>query len=290
MIDRSSILSVRNKLAVFAVVSLAALAGWWSIHRVPLDAIPDLSDTQVIIYSRWNQSPDIVEDQVTYPIVSAMTRRAGGARGARNLRLRLLLRLRHLRRRHRSVLGAVAHARVPVTGAPAAARGRPDRARPRRHRSRLDLSVRPGGHDPATTASPISGPTRTGTSATTSRRCPASPRWRRWAAIRSSTRSTVDPNRLRGYGIGDPAGGRRGARRHRRGRRPAHGVRRHRVHGARPRLRRVGRGLRGDRRRPQRARLADPGQGPRRGRARAPTSVAASPSSTARARWSRASW
>ena len=39
---------------------------------MPLDAIPDLSDTQVIIYSRWDRSPDIVEAQVTYPIVTAM--------------------------------------------------------------------------------------------------------------------------------------------------------------------------------------------------------------------------
>src|SRR4029077_10881878 len=39
---------------------------------VPLDAIPDLSDTQVIVYSRWDRSPDVIEDQVTYPIVSAM--------------------------------------------------------------------------------------------------------------------------------------------------------------------------------------------------------------------------
>jgi Cu(I)/Ag(I) efflux system membrane protein CusA/SilA len=82
MIDRVIDFSVRNKLAVFAAVSLAAIAGWWSIQRVPLDAIPDLSDTQVIIYSRWNQSPDIVEDQVTYPIVSAML----GAPGVRAVR------------------------------------------------------------------------------------------------------------------------------------------------------------------------------------------------------------
>ena len=42
------------------------------MHRLPLDAIPDLSDTQVILYSRWDRSPDIIEDQVTYPIVTAM--------------------------------------------------------------------------------------------------------------------------------------------------------------------------------------------------------------------------
>ena len=40
--------------------------------HVALDAIPDLGDTQVIVYSRWDRSPDLVEDQVTYPIVSAM--------------------------------------------------------------------------------------------------------------------------------------------------------------------------------------------------------------------------
>jgi Cu(I)/Ag(I) efflux system membrane protein CusA/SilA len=42
------------------------------MRRLPLDAIPDLSDTQVIVYSRWDRSPDVVEDQVTYPIVSAL--------------------------------------------------------------------------------------------------------------------------------------------------------------------------------------------------------------------------
>ena len=46
--------------------------GIWSMRNMPLDAIPDLSDTQVIVYSRWDRSPDIMEDQVTYPIVTAM--------------------------------------------------------------------------------------------------------------------------------------------------------------------------------------------------------------------------
>src|SRR5262245_53436133 len=43
-----------------------------AVRTIPLDAIPDLSDTQVIIYSRWDRSPDILEDQVTYPIVTSM--------------------------------------------------------------------------------------------------------------------------------------------------------------------------------------------------------------------------
>ena len=42
------------------------------MRNIPLDALPDLSDTQVIVYSRWDRSPDIVEDQVTYPITTAL--------------------------------------------------------------------------------------------------------------------------------------------------------------------------------------------------------------------------
>ena len=51
---------------------LAAIAGAWSMIHVPLDALPDLSDTQVIVYSRWDRSPDVVDAQVTYPIVTAL--------------------------------------------------------------------------------------------------------------------------------------------------------------------------------------------------------------------------
>ncbi len=72
MINRIVDFSVNNKFIVFALVAAACLAGWWSMKHVALDAIPDLSDTQVIIYSRWDRSPDLVEDQVTYPIVTAM--------------------------------------------------------------------------------------------------------------------------------------------------------------------------------------------------------------------------
>jgi Cu(I)/Ag(I) efflux system membrane protein CusA/SilA len=72
MINRIIDFSADNKIIIVILVTLAAMAGWWSMYRVPLDAIPDLSDTQVIIYSRWDRSPDIIEDQVTYPIVTAM--------------------------------------------------------------------------------------------------------------------------------------------------------------------------------------------------------------------------
>src|SRR5436309_2492430 len=59
-------------LVVFLVMS-AVVIGLWSMFNVPLDAIPDLSDPQVIVYTEWpGRSPNLVEDQITYPIVSAM--------------------------------------------------------------------------------------------------------------------------------------------------------------------------------------------------------------------------
>jgi Cu(I)/Ag(I) efflux system membrane protein CusA/SilA len=64
--------SVRHKLAIILAVALGCVVGWWSLAHMRLDAIPDLSDTQVIILSRWDRSPDLVETQVTYPIVTAM--------------------------------------------------------------------------------------------------------------------------------------------------------------------------------------------------------------------------
>ena len=82
MISRIIDFSVTHKFLVFAVVAVACVFGWWAMISVPIDAIPDLSDTQVIIYARWDRSPDIVESQVTYPIVSAMV----GAPGVKTVR------------------------------------------------------------------------------------------------------------------------------------------------------------------------------------------------------------
>src|SRR3954471_2450866 len=72
VVNRIIDFSVKNKFLIFAAVASACLAGWWSMKHVALDAIPDLSDTQVIVYSSWERSPDLVEQQVTYPIVSGM--------------------------------------------------------------------------------------------------------------------------------------------------------------------------------------------------------------------------
>src|SRR5262249_45810305 len=73
MIEKVIGLCVWNKF--LTVVSVAALfgAGFWALRRIPLDALPDLSDVQVIVYTNWEgQNPNLIEDQVTYPIVSAL--------------------------------------------------------------------------------------------------------------------------------------------------------------------------------------------------------------------------
>jgi Cu(I)/Ag(I) efflux system membrane protein CusA/SilA len=65
--------SARNKFAVFLMMALAIIWGYWAVKNTPLDALPDLSDTQVIIYTEWTgRSPDLVEDQITYPITSTL--------------------------------------------------------------------------------------------------------------------------------------------------------------------------------------------------------------------------
>jgi Cu(I)/Ag(I) efflux system membrane protein CusA/SilA len=73
MIERIIEASARNKFLVFLVVVF--LGGWgiWALRNTPLDAIPDLSDVQVIVYTTWmGRNPTIVEDQVTYPIATTM--------------------------------------------------------------------------------------------------------------------------------------------------------------------------------------------------------------------------
>jgi copper/silver efflux system protein len=72
MIRRIIRFSAENRVLVIAATLVALVGAWWSMRNIPLDALPDLSDTQVIVYSKWDRSPDIVEDQVTYPITSAL--------------------------------------------------------------------------------------------------------------------------------------------------------------------------------------------------------------------------
>lgn len=62
----------RNRLIVLICVGVLLAWSFWAIKKTPLDALPDLSDTQVIIWTEWmGRSPNLVEDQVTYPLISA---------------------------------------------------------------------------------------------------------------------------------------------------------------------------------------------------------------------------
>ncbi len=65
--------SARNPWLTLLLVTALAAWGWYALRRGPLDAIPDLSDVQVIVFTEWmGQSPDRVEDQVTYPLTTAL--------------------------------------------------------------------------------------------------------------------------------------------------------------------------------------------------------------------------
>jgi Cu(I)/Ag(I) efflux system membrane protein CusA/SilA len=73
MIARIIAFSACNRFLIVVLIAAIIGGGLWAIYHTPLDAIPDLSDVQVIVYTKWeDQSPTIVEDQVTYPIVTQL--------------------------------------------------------------------------------------------------------------------------------------------------------------------------------------------------------------------------
>src|SRR5215467_3620694 len=73
MIEKIIEKSAKNKFLIFLMVFFLSAWGLWALRNTPLDAIPDLSDVQVIVYTTWmGRNPSIVEDQVTYPIATTM--------------------------------------------------------------------------------------------------------------------------------------------------------------------------------------------------------------------------
>ena len=64
--------SAENKYLILVIFSFLIFIAYYCIKNIKLDAIPDLLDTQVIVYSKWDRSPDIIEDQVTYPIITSL--------------------------------------------------------------------------------------------------------------------------------------------------------------------------------------------------------------------------
>ena len=258
---------------MFAVVAAAVVAGWWSMQQVPLDAIPDLSDTQVIIYSRWDRSPDSSKTRSPTPSSRPCSGapRVSAVRGFSDFGYSFVYAIFE---DGTDIYWARSRTLEYLSGVlPRCPRGsRPNR--PRRHRPRLGLSVCPRRHVGA--PQPRRAPVLPGLVP------PLPPEVRarggRGGARRrlraSSTRSTSTPTACRP--TASPI--RRSSRPSAAGtssRRPADRVRRHRIHGPRPGLRQVDRGFRGDRPRRQRSRLADPYPGRRRGRRSGRTSAAA---------------
>src|SRR5438105_1044532 len=72
MIEKIIRYSATNRFIVLIIVCALVFSGIWSIRNIAVDALPDLSDTQVIVYSTWDRSPDIIEDQVTYPVITSL--------------------------------------------------------------------------------------------------------------------------------------------------------------------------------------------------------------------------
>lgn len=73
MISRVIEWCARNRFLVFTGVLFLLLAGIWSLQHIPLDALPDISDVQVIVHTPWpGRPPNVIEDQVTYPIVTTL--------------------------------------------------------------------------------------------------------------------------------------------------------------------------------------------------------------------------
>lgn len=73
MIEKIIDYSARNKFLVLTLTAFLVVWAIWAIRRVPLDAIPDLSDTQVILFTEWpGRSPTLIEDQITYPVITSL--------------------------------------------------------------------------------------------------------------------------------------------------------------------------------------------------------------------------
>ena len=117
--------SAANRFLVLLGTLFIVGAGVWAVRNTPLDAIPDLSDVQVIVYTDYpGQAPQVVEDQVTYPLTTALLTvpRSKVVRGFSFFGV--VLRLRRLRGRHRPLLGAQPRAGIPQPRGNAPAGGR----------------------------------------------------------------------------------------------------------------------------------------------------------------------
>ncbi len=145
MLEKLVELSAKNKFVVVLFAAFAVAWGIWAIARVPLDAIPDLSDVQVIVFTEWPaRSPDLVEDQVTYPLVSSMLA-APRVKVVRGYSFFGLSFVNVIFEDGTDMYWAQPRPRVPQPGAREAARRRDARPRPGRHRRGMGFPIRARG-------------------------------------------------------------------------------------------------------------------------------------------------
>ena len=200
MINRLIDVALKNRFIVVVLYVGLAGWGWWALTCTPIDAIPDLSDNQVIVFTDWTgHSPQEVEDQVTYPLTVNLQ----GLPGVRVVRSQSAFGFSMiyvvLERRRRSVLRAHASARA----AQSRRRGRCRRVPYRRSDRMRRASATSSGtrsrvrRTPSATCAAF----RTGSSAISSTPCPASPKSRRSAGLVQQYQIDVDPNRLKTYGL-----------------------------------------------------------------------------------------
>jgi AcrB/AcrD/AcrF family len=125
--------SLKNRSLVLLAVAFVIIAGLYAMQHTPVDAIPDLSDVQVIIKTPYpGQAPQVVQDQVTYPLETAMLAVPGAT---------------VVRGRHGPVLGALAGAGISEPGGRQPAAGRAPQSWSGCHRRRLGVRIRTGGQD-----------------------------------------------------------------------------------------------------------------------------------------------
>ena len=222
MIDRIIEFSAHNRFLVFLFVAAASLAGWWSMNTHPARRHPRPERHPGDRLFEMGPQPGHDGRPGDVPDCQRHAGRAEGEGRARIFRLRLLVRLRHLRGRHRHLLGPLAHAGVSVEDPAAPAAGRADGARAGRYRGGLGLAVCAGGRAAGTTW-PNCARSQDWFLRYHLQACRAWRKWRRSAASCGSTRSTWIPTAC-GLRHSDFESGGGGARRQQRCRRAAGGV------------------------------------------------------------------
>ncbi len=192
MIEKIIEFSIRNRFVVILLALAVTVGGVYAVVNTPVDAIPDLSENQVIVFTDWmGRSPREIEDQITYPLSVNLQGLAGVKAVRSSSEVQLLDDQHHLRRQGRFLLRPPARAGAAGAGQHVPAAGRGPLHGPRRHGLGADLLV----HGRRQGLRPRPAPRHPGLvrPLPAQLRSPAWPRSPRWAATRSNTRSTSIP-------------------------------------------------------------------------------------------------